>query len=419
MRDVKESKIDIIGDISRNWDVIRLKYLCDIQTGDSDTQDANPDGEYPFYVRSPIVERSTNYTFDGEGILMAGDGAGAGRIFHHAYGKYAVHQRVYRLSNFKKIDSTLLFYYLQNLFCKQMDKGSAQSTVPSVRLPMLLNFNVCLPPIDEQERIVNFLDEKCEQIDSLTADIQSQIDTLEEYKKSVITEAVTKGLNPDVEMKDSGIEWIGLIPRYWKSSRLGYESYIRARLGWKGLKADEYVDEGYAFISAFNIQNNQLVWTPLNFITKQRYDESPEIKLRVGDILIVKDGAGIGKTARIDALPNGETAPNSSLCVITPISKLDYRYCSYYLQSSIFNNYVLRLINGMGVPHLTQEVLRKINILLPPVEEQQEISDYLDAKCSEIDAIISEKKEQLSTLEEYKKSLIYEYVTGKKEVAEA
>ena len=141
---MKDSGIDIVKDIPFDWSVIRLKYLCDIQTGNQDTQDADDEGAFNFYVRSPIVERSTRYTFDGEGILMAGDGAGAGRIFHHAFGKYAVHQRVYRLANFKSINSYFLFYYLSNLFNVEMDKGSAQSTVPSVRLPMLLNFGICI-----------------------------------------------------------------------------------------------------------------------------------------------------------------------------------------------------------------------------------------------------------------------------------
>lgn len=192
------------------------------------------------------------------------------------------------------------------------------------------------PPIDEQRRIADFLDAKCAEIDVLTDDIQTQIDILEQYKRSVITETVTKGLNPDAEMKDSGIDGARITPSHWKTTRLCYECYIRARLGWRGLKADEYVEEGYAFISAFNIQNGKLVWTPLNYITKERFDESPEIKLHTGDVLIVKDGAGVGKCARVDELPMGGTAPNSSIAVITPSENQDYRYVCYYLAKFCF-----------------------------------------------------------------------------------
>ncbi len=213
------------------------------------------------------------------------------------------------------------------------------------------------------------------------------------------------------EMKDSGIEGAGIIPSFWKTTRLSYECYIRARLGWRGLKADEYVEEGYAFISAFNIQNGNLVWKPLNFISKERFNESPEIKIQVGDVLIVKDGAGVGKCARVDELPIGGTAPNSSIAVITPNENQDYRYVCYYLQSSVFNNFVLLLYNGMGVPHLTQEVMSKIKLLMPPLSEQQKISAHLDRKCSEIDALLAEIQNEIRILEEYKHSVITEAVT--------
>lgn len=189
---MKNSGIDWIGEVPEHWKSERLKFLCTIQTGNQDTQDSQQDGEYPFYVRSPKVERSTKYSFDGEGILMAGDGAGAGRVFHHAFGKYAVHQRVYRLSDFSnKIDTTYLYHYVGCLFCKVMDMGSAQSTVPSVRLPMLLNFVVCKPPISEQQSIASYLDIKCSEIDALIAIKQTKIEELKEYKKSVIYEYVT------------------------------------------------------------------------------------------------------------------------------------------------------------------------------------------------------------------------------------
>lgn len=188
---MKDSGVEWIGEIPEEWNIKRLKYLCTIATGNKDTQDSESDGIYKFYVRSPIIERSNSWTFEGEGILMAGDGAGAGRVFHHAFGKYAVHQRVYRMANFRDINTYFLFYYLSSLFCKIMDMGSAQSTVPSVRLPMLTNFFVCCPPLTEQQSIANYLDEKTSQIDSLIALKQEKIQELKDYKKSIIYEYVT------------------------------------------------------------------------------------------------------------------------------------------------------------------------------------------------------------------------------------
>ena len=187
----KDSGIDTVGMIPAEWELRRLRFLCDIMTGDQDTQDANPDGKYNFYVRSPNVEKSDSYTFEGEGILMAGDGAGAGKVFHHAYGKYAIHQRVYCFYNFRDINTNFFYYYISLLFSIDMEKGSAQSTVPSVRMPMIKDFTFCLPPLSDQESIAKMLDSKCAQIDSLIAEKESFIQDLAEYKKSLIFEVVT------------------------------------------------------------------------------------------------------------------------------------------------------------------------------------------------------------------------------------
>ena len=187
----KDSGIDTVGMIPIDWKTRRLRFLCDIMTGNQDTQDANPDGKYNFYVRSPNVERSDSYTFEGEGILMAGDGAGAGKVFHHAYGKYAIHQRVYCFYNFRDINTNFFYYYISLLFSIDMEKGSAQSTVPSVRMPMIKDFTFCLPPLSDQESIAKMLDSKCAQIDSLIAEKESLIADLTEYKKSLIFEVVT------------------------------------------------------------------------------------------------------------------------------------------------------------------------------------------------------------------------------------
>lgn len=189
--DYIDSGVDIIGSVPALWELRRLKYLCDITTGDSDTQDRTPDGAYPFYVRSPIVERSNHVTFEGEGILMAGDGAGAGRIFHLAYGKYAVHQRVYRLYNIKGILPELLLAFLSVKFPERMNQGSAMSTVPSVRLPMLKDFIVPVPPAEEQIKIVAAIRNVKSYVEKAMCRHEKLISTLEEYRKSLIYNAVT------------------------------------------------------------------------------------------------------------------------------------------------------------------------------------------------------------------------------------
>lgn len=286
----------------------------------------------------------------------------------------------------------------------------------STKWSSMKNIMVPFPPLEEQRAIADYLDTKCTQIDTIIAKEQSVIEKLQEYKRAIITNAVVKGLDLTVEMADSGIEWIDSIPNHWKINRLIFSAYIRARLGWKGLKADEYTSEGHPFLSAVNIQNDKLVWEDLNFINDNRYDESPEIKLELGDVLLVKDGAGIGKCAIVDQLPYGTATTNSSLGVITPYSELNSMYLYYFFESAIFQNYISRIKNGMGVPHLTQGNLKNIMVVIPPYCEQEAIVAYLDDKCSNLDSIILKKQSIIEKLNEYKKSLIYEVVTGKKEV---
>jgi type I restriction enzyme S subunit len=286
----------------------------------------------------------------------------------------------------------------------------------TTRWQEMKKISIVSPSLAEQQKIAEFLDRKCGEIDEMVALQEKVIEELKAYKQSVITEAVTKGLNPDAPMRDSGIEWIGQVPEHWECGLFWKLNYIRGRLGWKGLKADEYQDIGYPFLSAFNIINDKLDWNDINRITKERYDESPEIKLSQGDILIVKDGAGIGKCARIDNLPLGEATVNSSLAVISPNERLHYKFEYYYLLSAPFQSVIWLLKIGMGVPHLTQENMRSIVIIYPSIIEQQTIADYLDGKCSDIDNLINIKQQKIDSLKEYKKSIIYEYVTGKREV---
>lgn len=410
MREMKDSGIDIVGEIPKSWKLERLRYLCDITTGNQDTQDADSDGEYDFYVRSPKIEKSTKYSFDGEGILMAGDGVGAGRIFHHAYGKYAVHQRVYIINNIREIDSSFLFYYMSNLFPKLMDKGSAQSTVPSIRLPMLLNFTLALPDKKKQNLIADFLDSKCSEIDATAEDIQKEISLLEDYKKSLITEAVTKGLNPDAEMKDSGIGWIGDIPKDWEIIRIKNIGEYRNGLTYK---PTDITDEntGILVLRSSNIQAGKISLKDNVYVsTFVRND----LKVQKGDILICSRNGSrelVGKNAIIEDLQD------VTFGAFMMIFRCDSPKYLYYILNSMVFSYYLGSFFTSTINQLTGSNFGNMKIVYVSNKlEQNKIVSYLDSKCSEIDAIIADKKRQLDILAEYQKSLIYEYVTGKKEV---
>ncbi len=177
----------------------------------------------------------------------------------------------------------------------------------------------CLvPSIEEQKSIACYLNDRTQKIDTLIEKKQKLIELLKEEHTAIINQAVTKGLNPDAPMKDSGIEWLGEIPKHWKVGKLGALASVKARLGWRGLKASEYINDGYIFLSTPNIKNKDIDFTDVNYISNERYFESPEIMLNEGDVLIAKDGSTLGITNVIKQLPAPATVNSSIQAVPKP-----------------------------------------------------------------------------------------------------
>lgn len=426
MREMKDNGVPWIGEIPKNWRILRGKNILTLL----ERPVKEDDGVITCFRDGEVTLRSNRreegFTFSlqeigyqgiepGDLVVHGMDGFAGSIGISDSRGKATPVLNVMDSSESKKY----LMYQLRTMaHCGLFFALSSGIRVRScdTNWNKLKTISYLVPPKDEQLRIVSFIDAKRAEIDSIVELTRASIEDYKKLKQSVITEAVTKGIRGERPMKDSGVEWIGAIPIGWDVLGFYRSNYIRGRLGWKGLKADEYVLEGYPFLSAFNIIENHLDWSELNFITQERYDESPEIKLSVGDLLIVKDGAGIGKCARIDELPLGQATVNSSLAVITASERFDYRYEYYYMQSAPFQHVIWFLKIGMGVPHLTQEKMREISIPCPSLDEQQEIVAYLDEKCAAIDSLIASKEALITELETYKKSLIYEYITGKKEV---
>ncbi len=187
----KPSGVEWLGEVPEHWEVKKLKYLCNIQTGDKDTIDAIEDGNFPFFVRSQTVERIDSFTFDCEAVLTAGDGVGVGKVFHYVNGKFDFHQRVYMFNKFRKIVGLFFFYFLRENFYKVAFDGGAKSTVDSLRMPMLAAFWITLPPLSEQHAIVDYIDQKTSKIDALIAKVEKAIEKLKEYRIALISAAVT------------------------------------------------------------------------------------------------------------------------------------------------------------------------------------------------------------------------------------
>ena len=414
MRAMKDSGIPWIGEIPEGWDTRRLRYLCLISTGNQDTQDNDPDGEYPFYVRSPIVERSHRYTFEGPAILMAGDGVGAGRIFHRVSGKYACHQRVYSLQHIHDIDLAFLFYYLRELFSIILGMTNAKSTVDSVRLPMLQDFVTMLPPSAEQAAIAGYLDARCGEIDQVLTKTRESIEEYKKLKQSVITEAVTKGIRPNRNMKPSGIEWIGDIPAEWEICRK--LSYLCDKgISYGIVKLFEPDDENGVFVlRCSDVLPGKISLDNVRTVSQAVSNEYARTILSGGEIVINVRGTLGGCAVVPDGLKGFNIAREVAMVSLT--NEVCNRFFMYYLLSSAFSEYENSHLSGSVYIGLNIELLASTPVLTPSFLEQQEIASYLDTRCAEIDRLIAKKEQIITELENYKKSLIYECVTGKREV---
>lgn len=256
------------------------------------------------------------------------------------------------------------------------------------------------PSDTEQQRIADFLDRECGKIDGLKADIQAQIDTLEQYKRSVITEAVTHGLNPSAPMKDSGIPWVGKTPEYWKVGRIG---------GLYELRNQKVSDKDFMPLSV----TMKGILPQLETAAKTNDGDNRKL-VRVGDFAINSRSDRRGSCGISDY--DGSVSLINT--ILKPRNRMNAKYYNWLFHTPMFADEFYKWGHGIVDDLWTTNwsEMKRISIPLPPLDEQQEIADYLDNKCAEIEQIIADKKTQIETLDGYKKSLIYEYITGKKEV---
>lgn len=277
------------------------------------------------------------------------------------------------------------------------------------------HIDIPVPTLQEQKLIADYLNKLIPEINSLYSDIEKQIETLEEYKKSIITEAVTKGLDPDVEMKDSGIEWIGMIPKHWKVTNLKYLGKCQNGIS----KGGEYFGNGFPFVSYGDVYKNYSLPLNVDGLIISTKTEQNIYSVKYGDVFFTRtsetiEEIGFASTC-LKSIDNSVFA--GFLIRFRPTSNdLAPEFSKFYFRSNIHRKFFVKEMNLVTRASLSQNLLGRLPVLLPPVSEQQMIAKDLEERCAEIDGAIEEKKEQLEVLDQYKKSLIYEYVTGKKEV---
>lgn len=430
---MKDSGVEWIGITPDNWNLKKAKYCFQQRNSKGNTNKVellSPSQKFGVIPQTLLEELTTNTAVKVKEstdlasfkTIHKGDFCISLRSFQGGF-EYCDYEGVVSPAYqvffpLTKVDRRFYKY----LFKDESFIGKMNSYTMSLRDGKNIAFSdfgnslIPIPPFEEQKKIADFLDKICSEIDSLSADIQSQIDTLEKYKKSVITEAVTKGLNPNVEMKDSGIEWQKKIPNTWKLNKVKYIS--SSSFKGQGIKKDDVDIDGdfpcVRYGEIYSTYSNVIENCVSNILSKNMKKNQPVIK--TNDILFAGTGELIEEIGK-NVLYSGENICAVGGDIIVYRVRENPFFINYALNSVYCQNQKSCSKLKLKVVHISSFEIGNIKVFLPPLNEQQEIVNYLDKKCSEIEKTISEKQKQLETLEEYKKSLIYECVTGKKEIS--
>lgn len=306
-----------------------------------------------------------------------------------------------------------LYYYLHSFDIAKGFYGMGAGVRQGLNWDGVKWLKILAPSVPEQERIAAFLDAECAEIDAVLEKTRASIEEYKKLKQAVITQAVTKGIRGDRPMKDSGIEWIGDIPKEFETLQLKF----LCKLITDGTHfSPSTVETGLPYITAGDVHGIGLDYNSAKRISEEDFNllVNQGCQPLKGDVLLVKDGATTGRVGFVDS--DVPCVILSSVAMLRPADNINGHYLMYLLASYFLQNQILVSMAGSAMPRITLTKLVKYIGLLSPLSEQQEIADYLDEKCADIDALVAKKQQYLTEIENYKKSLIYEYVTGKKEV---
>ena len=419
----KDSGVEWIGEIPSGWETTKMKY------GVSHLSEKGKPEKNDIKISPENVESETGVCFnlysghDSEGMkFQKGDvllnklRLYLKKILFTEYDGYSLGEMIVLRTN-NKLNNR---YFYQLLFSQGLiDLLDSQSTgikLPRVSPEVILNTDIIYPPLSEQQQIVSFLDDKTQKIDSLIQQKEKKIELLKEKRTSLINHVVTKGLDSNVEMKDSGVEWIGNIPIGWVVKKVSYlcSQMISGPFG-SSLKKEFYTKSGYKIYGQEQVIKDDFEYGDY-YVSEEKYQELKRCQIYTDDILV----SCVGTFGKISKVPE-EFEPgiiNPRLLKITPNKLISSNYFLKLLRSNIsFSQFELLSRGGtMGVINL--DILRRLVFPIPTIIEQQQIVEYLDNQTEEIDTLIQLEQKKIDTLKEYRQSLISEVVTGKIRVCE-
>lgn len=413
-RKMKDSGIEWIGEIPEGWGLTKVKRIFDIGRGRVISQQELTSVGYPVYSsqtkNNGCLGYISTYDFDKSQLTWTTDGVNAGTVFLRE-GKHNCTNVCGTLA--PKNDTNDLRYLKYALEYIAFYHKRADINGFKIMNNEMAEIELLLPPLFEQQNIANYLDFKYSQTQSI---LEQSLFSIEEYKKlkqAVITQAVTKGVRGEREMKDSGVEWIGEIPKEWVIQKIKSIS-SRINVGVV-IRPSEYFDENgtVPFLRGINVKEYLISSDNMVYINESSNHILSKSQVHTDDILIVRDGS-IGTSCVVPAEYDGANVV--SMVIVTPSTSCDSRFICYSLNSDVGKTQFTLTKIGSALTHTSVSAVSDIIVAVPSCAEQKEIADYLDAKCAEIDGLIAKKEQLVKELESYKKSLIYEVVTGKREV---
>lgn len=436
MREMKNSGVEWIGEIPSTWRVMPLKALFSFGKGLPITKENLEEAGVPVisygqihakwnsgvtthdnllrYVNRSYLESNPQSLVQMGDFIMADtseDREGCGNCAYIDVEDvlFAGYHTIILRSNYNADNKYLAYLFLTDSWRSQIRKSVSGVKLFSISRRILGSVSVLLP--DNTKPIVHYLDSKCSQIDTLIQNVQTQIEKLKTYKQSLITEVVTKGLDPTVPMKDSGVDWIGEIPEDWEVKPLLRE--IETIVDYRG-RTPEKVDEGILLVTARNIKDGRIDYTiSREYVKSEEYDEIMHRgHLNIGDLLFTTE-APLGAVANVDRT---DFALAQRIIKFSTKASMNPYYLKYWMISSVFQQHLKSYATGSTASGIKASKLCLLQLVRPPKKIQDTIVFVLDGKCSQIDRLIAIKQAKIEKLVQYKRSLIYEYVTGKKEV---
>lgn len=412
-REMKDSGVQWIGHIPREWNITKLKNLI-IESNSGEVIDRSywDLGDEILYSCSKETILSNYSNFPDEKRTVEGDLLLTRNATPYVF--IPIQNSIYTnvVQRIKLKNNVNIKFVKYNLETSALSIKGFGDIIESFNMNVWGNSFCVLPNIIEQEVIVNYLDKKVSQIDDIISKQKILIEKYKAYKQSLITETVTKGLNKNVPMKDSGIEWIGEIPSDWSVT---ITKNISNKITDGAHVSPETENGVYDFISVVNLDNNFINFNGCLKTSEASYIQMVKngCKPKKGDVLISKDGT-VGKSVVIDY--DREFVIASSLVILTPNEKMNSYFLNYVIQSSCIQEQLNSFMKGSGLKRVSVKNNGKLYVTVPSISEQEDIVNFLDKKCSAIDSAIAKKEQLIEKLESYKKSLIYECVTGKREV---